>query len=226
VTEKEKKRSLPEIRFTEDRSHTLWDPYLEEGYHSRHGAVQESKHVFIRHGYRQVEGQPVRILEAGFGTGLNALLTLAECMAEGRQVEYTTVELSPLPEEVVEQLNYPDLLGLDKELFLQLHRSPWGERTWITKHFSLLKLPADLRTCTFPGAYDLVYYDAFSAAVQPELWTPELFSQIASRMVAGGILVTYAARGSVKRALRQAGLQVERLPGPPGKREMIRAVKP
>ncbi len=220
-----KKSAQPILKVTSDRSHTLWHPLYGENYHSLHGAIQESLHVFIGEGYRHTDAEPLHILEAGFGTGLNALLTLREVLQSGRHVHYTAVELHPLPPELVRQLNYPALLEMDERFFLSLHEAPWGSNKMITPGFTLLKLESDLLASSFPGMYDLVYFDAFSAAVQPELWTEEVFGRIGRHMHKGGVLVTYASRGNVRRALQRCGFTVEKVPGPPGKREMLRAVK-
>ena len=216
----------PVIIETADASHTLSVPSLGETYHSRFGAIQESLHVFIKKGFRMTEQSPLRILEVGFGTGLNALLTLTEANREQRSIHYTTIERYPLDTAIVSRLNYCQLLEeADETLFLRMHALPWNEEHRLTDNFILLKLHEDLTTCHLPGEYDLVYFDAFSAEVQPEMWSPEVFAAISKAMVSGGILVTYAAKGSVRRALQQTGFRVERLQGPPGKREMIRAVK-
>ncbi len=216
----------PVIIETADASHTLSVPSLGETYHSRHGAIQESLHVFIKNGFRVTEQSPLRILEVGFGTGLNALLTLTEADREQRSIHYTTVERYPLDTALISRLNYCQLLEeADESLFLRMHALRWNEEHRLTENFTLLKLHEDLTTCHLPGKYDLVYFDAFSAEVQPEMWSPEVFAGISEAMVSGGVLVTYAAKGSVRRALQQTGFRIERLPGPPGKREMIRAVK-
>jgi len=215
----------PVITETADGSHTLSLPGGQETYHSRYGAIQESAHVFIRNGLLVTTASPLSILEVGFGTGLNALLTLQEAARTGRRIHYTALERYPVPLEIISRLNYCDLLDVDCEWFRRMHSLPWaGKEQLLTAGFSLLKIQDDLLTCRLPGKYDLVYFDAFSAAAQPEMWTTEVFSKTGSAMTPGGILVTYAAKGSVRRALQQTGFRVERLPGPPGKREMIRAV--
>lgn len=211
---------------TADASHTLSLPAVGETYHSRYGAIRESMHVFIRNGFLATSQASLRILEVGFGTGLNALLTLVEASRQQRSVHYTALELYPLEKGLVSQLNYCRLLEeADETLFLKMHTLSWNREHRLTDNFTLLKIHADLTTCSLPGKYDLVYFDAFSAEVQPEMWSPDVFARIGRAMAAGGILVTYAARGSVRRALQQKGFRVEKLPGPPGKREMIRAVR-
>ncbi len=214
----------PVLIKTDDGSHTLSLPSAGETYHSRFGAIRESRHVFINNGLLVSEKDPLHILEIGFGTGLNALLTLQETEDTVRRIHYTALERYPVPLEIVSRLNYCNLLNIDCERFLRMHTLPWGKESSLTDRFSLLKIQDDLLTSHLPGHYDLIYFDAFSAAAQPEMWTPEIFSKIGSAMTQGAILVTYAAKGSVRRALQQTGFRVERLPGPPGKREMIRAI--
>ena len=216
----------PVIIETADASHTLSLPAVGETYHSRYGAIGESLHVFIRNGFLATSLTSLRLLEVGFGTGLNALLTMVEASRQQRNVHYTALELYPLEKRLVSRLNYCRLIEeAEEDLFLRMHDLPWNREHRLTDHFTLLKLRADLTTCQLPGDYDLVYHDAFSAEVQPEMWSADVFSRIAKAMVPGGILVTYAAKGSVRRALRQTGFRVEKLPGPPGKREMTRAVR-
>jgi tRNA U34 5-methylaminomethyl-2-thiouridine-forming methyltransferase MnmC len=162
----------------------------------------------------------IKVLEMGFGTGLNAWLTLEEAQRTGRAVEYTAVELYPVPEETAAKLVYtPD------KRFMAMHRAPWGERTEIDERFGLQKLNIDLASTVVPGSFDLVYWDAFAPDTQPELWTAEIFARIFETMSPGGILVTYSSKGDVRRALQAAGFKVEKLPGALGKRHMLRAQK-
>ena len=227
MANKNKNRAAePVLMETADSSHTLSLPSLGETYHSRFGAIQESLHVFIRNGFLTTEQDPLHILEVGFGTGLNALLTLLEARRQQRTVHYTALELYPLKRSIVTRLNYCRLLEeADESLFLKMHDLPWDREHLLTESFTLLKLHDDLTTCHLPGTYDLVYFDAFSAEVQPEMWSPEIFARTGKAMAPGGILVTYAAKGAVRRALQENGFRVEKPAGPPGKREMIRAVK-
>ncbi len=211
----------PTVEITEDGSATLRTPLGDVTYHSTRGAVGESRHVFIGNGLLQTGCDPVRILEAGFGTGLNAWLTYLEAARQGRAVEYTAVEFYPVPAEVVAQLNYTD-----DPRFTAMHAAKWDARTAISDSFNLHKVRADLAVMDFSGSFDLVYYDAFAPDTQPELWTEEIFSKIYSAMSDGGILVTYSAKGDVKRVLRSAGFIIERLPGALGKHHMLRARKP
>lgn len=216
-----------EIRKTGDGSHTLFVPELNEHYHSAFGAMQESMHVFIREGLNFFDNKKsLSILEAGFGTGLNAWLTTLQ--AGHRIIRYHGVEAYPLDKKVTGQLNYPELMAdTEKQsLFHQLHEAAWNRETQITENFFLTKTHAKLQDIDLPAAtYDLVYYDAFAPDVQPELWTQEIFEKIYMALKPGGILVTYSSKGLVKQNLRAAGFTVKRLPGPPGKKHMVRAEK-
>ncbi len=211
---------------TKDGSHTLYVPAMDEHYHSVNGARQESMHVFIEAGLRQVQISSINVLEVGFGTGLNAFLTLLEAEQSNRTVHYTSLELYPLSEEVVAHLNYGQLIAPEKaELFTKLHQAEWGKEVQITSNFYLHKINCDLCQSKFEENYDLIYFDAFAPDKQPEMWQPELFQRLFDHTRTGGILTTYCAKGVVRRAMQAAGYKVERLPGPPGKREMLRAVK-
>jgi len=218
------------IIITEDGSSSVFDKEMKEHFHSVHGALQESGHIFIRAGLHATAAtfNDLKILEVGFGTGLNALLTLADPIITSHNVKYVAVEPFPLPEEIVDELNYthnPDYAPY-RELFLSMHNQPPGIPFALSPSFIFNRLNMKLGKVMLSGSdFNLVYFDAFSPQVQPELWTPEIFSTISACMQTGGILVTYSSKGSVKRALKAAGFQVEQLPGPPGKREITRAVK-
>ena len=217
---------MPEIVLTGDGSQSLYLKELDEYYHSRHGAVTESMHVFIEAGFRSLERDPVRILEMGFGTGLNAFLTLVEADGAGRTVHYTGIEKFPLRDALISRLNYPDRYAEKyKKAFRQIHEGPWNK--WFSPFgkFHLHKIRADITERPVEDTFDLVFYDAFAPAKQPELWTPEIFTNIFEMLTNEGILTTYAVKGDVKRALVSAGFKTEKLPGPPGKREMLRARK-
>jgi tRNA U34 5-methylaminomethyl-2-thiouridine-forming methyltransferase MnmC len=213
------------IEQTADGSHTLFVPGMKEHYHSVNGAIQESMHVFIEAGLHQVHKANIRILEIGFGTGLNALLTLLEAeKREASRVEYHAVELHPLPGEVTAALNYEAMLCPERKgLFPALHAAPWDTPTGITDRFILHKIRGDSNRCPLPASLDLVYFDAFAPDKQPEMWNQEIFNALYERMAEGGILTTYCAKGSVRRMMKKAGYSVERIPGPRGKREMLRA---
>lgn len=213
---------------TKDGSHTLFVPALDEHYHSVNGAVQESMHVFIDAGLRKVATDKVQVLEVGFGTGLNAFLTLLESEKWQKQVHFTSLELYPLAEDIYGRLNYGELILPEKaDLFIKLHQVGWERSVEITPLFHLQKKKADLCQYDFGDEmYDLIYFDAFAPDKQPEMWQPELFRKLFDHTRSGGILTTYCAKGVVRRAMQAAGYTVERLQGPPGKREMLRATKP
>jgi tRNA U34 5-methylaminomethyl-2-thiouridine-forming methyltransferase MnmC len=190
--------------------------------------LQESRHVFIRQGLHNFARRSVDILEVGFGTGLNALVTLLEAPDLDLAVGYTALEAFPVGEAEWQALGYGALAGQGAEgeaIFQALHRAPWGQLCPITPEFTLHKILTDFREFSSRPAFDLVYFDAFGARVQPELWTEEVFARMYQALRPGGLLVTYAARGSVRRAMQAVGFRTERLPGPPGKREMLRAQK-
>jgi tRNA U34 5-methylaminomethyl-2-thiouridine-forming methyltransferase MnmC len=212
---------------TEDGSTTLFIPELNEHYHSIHGAVQESMHIFIREGYAQIRNFPARIFEAGFGTGLNTFLTFLESEKEGRAIHYSTIEKYPIEDHLVRLLNYPEKTDPTKEkIFHAIHGVPWDQDIRISEYFTLHKMKGDLREVQLPhSSFDLVYFDAFGPAVQPELWTEEIFRMLYKSMKEDACLVTYSVKGSVTRAMKAAGFSLEKLPGPPGKREMTRATK-
>jgi tRNA U34 5-methylaminomethyl-2-thiouridine-forming methyltransferase MnmC len=214
---------------TGDSSDTIYLEQLDEHYHSTFGAIRESMHVFIQSGFRQCRPTELKILEIGFGTGLNCYLTLLECLKSGKTARYYSLEKYPLEREVWEKLNYPAVAEpVHSEWYQLIHSSPWDIETEIHPRFRLCKLEADATGWDFkslPGI-DLVYYDAFSPAKQPELWEKGIFENLFHAMKNGSIFVTYCARGSVRRNLQSVGFRVERIPGPPGKREMLRAFKP
>lgn len=219
-------QKLNQIVNTEDGSHTIYVPELNEHYHSVHGAVQESTHIFLNNGFEACKADPVYILEIGFGTGLNALLTAIRCMSGNRKVYYTTIENHPLKVEITGSLNYFEYAGENgEEIFHLIHAVPWNQREIICENFYIEKIENDFTKIHLSGKYDLIYFDAFGPDKQPEMWTKEMFSGIASVTNKDGILVTYSAKGEVKRSLKACGFEVTLLPGPPGKRQMIRAVK-
>lgn len=216
---------------TGDGSSTIHIPEWNEQYHSKHGALQEAKHVFINTGLiPYVENHlpsKVSILEIGFGTGLNALVTREAAMSNNLVIEYTGVEAYPVEKEEVEKLNFAsDVKDPEASKFFEaIHASSWEERVAVTKTFSLTKQKKYFQEIEDLELYDLIYFDAFGARVQPELWSVSIFKKMFNALKANGVLVTYAAKGSVRRAMLEVGFGVERLPGPPGKREMLRATK-
>jgi len=217
------------ILTTEDGSHTLFVPSLDEHYHSVNGAIQESMHVFIRSGLEAVDKREIRILEIGFGTGLNALLTLRHAeQTPGSLIHYHTIERYPIPEEVIQQLNYGALLSpaeKGKEWFDRIHQADWERTVEISGHFKLCKIEGDSTTCPFPSDIDLIFFDAFAPDKQPEMWEPEIFEKLYQIASPNAILVTYCAKGEVRRRMQAAGFIMERLPGPPGKRHILRGYK-
>lgn len=215
-----------ELQLTADGSHTLFIPEMDEHYHSVNGAVQESRHVFIESGLHHQEKKEVKIFEIGFGTGLNALLTLLDAEKMGRRIYYYSVEFYPLPATLIQTLNYGKQICPEKEgLFLALHEAAWGVPVRVADHFTLHKIQGDSNKLEIPEEIDLVYFDAFAPEKQPEMWNQPIFDTLYASMAKGGVLVTYCAKGVVRRMMQEAGYSVERIPGPPGKREMLRAVK-
>lgn len=216
-----------ELIVTEDGSHTLRNTDLQETYHSIHGAVQESRHVFIKNGfdYFLESGKTeISILEVGFGTGLNAWLTLQRSIKTSTKVFYTALELFPLPESIWSKLNYagPE----NDELFNQLHQDNWNTPFQVVPDFELQKIKMSIQEVALQNeAYDMIYFDAFAPDKQPEMWDISVIQKVSAALKPGGIFVTYSAKGQVKRDLKSTGLLVESLQGPPGKREMIRAIK-
>lgn len=218
---------LRKIIKTADGSHTIRIEQWDEQYHSKHGAISESYHVFIEHGLRCVKKENIAILEMGFGTGLNALISLIEAQAMSLQVEYTAVEAYPVPQKEWQMLNYAEQLNAPEydEHFQLMHKSPWENTVQISENFSLTKLKEDMALVKKEEEFNLIYFDAFGYRVQPELWDLEVFRNMYHSLKDGGILVTYAAKGVVRRNMQAVGFDVERLPGPPGKREMLRGRK-
>ncbi len=215
------------IIITGDGSHSLLNEALDETYHSRHGAIQESMHVFIEQGFNYLlnkeNTKTISILEVGFGTGLNALLTLSESIKKQSAVAYTSLETYPLGREVWENFNYPD----PNHLLKKLHDAEWQKWENISPHFNLLKLERSLQLVELePKQFDLIYFDAFAPNKQPEMWELPMLDKVTEALKAGGVFITYCAKGQLKRDLKSLGLMVESLPGPPGKREMVRALKP
>jgi len=212
---------------TADGSKTIHLEAWNEQYHSKHGAIQEAYHVFVDHGLSAIKKNHISILEIGFGTGLNALITLLEANTRGLQIDYTGVEKYPIIATELDRLNYISELKAEEynDHFKLMHNSSWEGETEITSYFRLCKRQKDFKEIKEVDLYDLIYFDAFGARVQPELWTEEIFQIMFNSLKKNGILVTYAAKGSVRRAMLAVGFQVERLPGPPGKREMLRATR-
>jgi tRNA U34 5-methylaminomethyl-2-thiouridine-forming methyltransferase MnmC len=217
-----------EIIITADGSHTVAIPDLNVTYHSRRGAIQESVHVFIEAGLRYLLDQSttpsINLFEMGFGTGLNAFLTAIEAQKQQRKIQYTAVEPYPVSLKEARALNYFQRLQ-NHPLFIDLHTCSWNEDVMINDFFTLKKVETNLKNFSSNQTFDLIYYDAFAPAAQPELWTVEVFQKLFGLLAPHGALVTYCAKGDVRRAMIAAGFTVTKLPGPKGKREMLRAEK-
>lgn len=213
---------------TRDGSHTISIPEMNVTYHSIHGAIRESRHVFIEAGLHylinQSTNQPISLFEMGFGTGLNAFLTAIESEKLRKQIHYTTIDQFPLSIAETNSLNYTAILS-DKDLFQKIQDSNWEEDVMLSDFFTLRKEENNLINYSTNQPFNLIYYDAFAPSAQPELWTKEVFEKMHHLLKPNGIVVTYCSKGDVRRAMIAAGFEVKKLTGPPGKREMLRAVK-
>lgn len=217
----------PQIISSEDGSPTLFVAELHEHYHSIHGAYSESMHVYIQSALHEKmkEQSEISVFEMGFGTGLNALLTLLEAESHKLKVKYTCIEKYPLPEEIYQNLSYTSLKEKENtdEIFQALHRCSWNETHHFGNTFELTKYQGDLCDFILPEIFfDVIYYDAFAPDKQPDLWTSAIFEKLAGHCHAGAILSTYCCKGDVRRAMKSAGFQVNKIPGPVGKREISR----
>jgi tRNA U34 5-methylaminomethyl-2-thiouridine-forming methyltransferase MnmC len=217
---------------TADGSKTIQIEDWNEQYHSVHGAIQEANHVYIKHGllffYSEIldsKKSEINILEIGFGTGLNALLTQLKAEELSQPINYSGVEAFPITLEELKQLNYASELNVSQEKLTKLHSCSWEELHQVSEVFKLTKLQQFFKDISAKNQFDVIYFDAFGARVQPELWTEEIFKIMHSALKLNGVLTTYAAIGSVRRTLIALGFEVERLEGPPGKRHMLRAIK-
>lgn len=216
-----------EIITTSDGSTTIHLPDWDENYHSKHGAIQEAKHVFIENGLSLFKDKSIAVLEIGFGTGLNAFITFLESKRLNIAADYVGVEAYPVSAAEILSMNYVHELNAttDSQIFQQMHASNWEEKTAISDTFFLTKRKQFFHEINDVAQFDLIYFDAFGYRVQPELWSTEIFQKMYNALKPNGVLVTYAARGVVKRSMIEVGFTVEKLPGPPGKREMFRATK-
>lgn len=213
---------------TSDGSVTIYLPQWNESYHSKHGAIQEAYHVFIKNGLDFFsDKRELSILEIGFGTGLNALITFLESQKRKQKINYTAVEYYPISQELYSRLNYPELLQAEssQETFLEFHRCGWGKEHSFSDFFSLEKLRFRFEEIDLENRFDLIYFDAFGFRVQPELWSAEIFKKMFTALKKQGILTTYAARGVITRNMKEAGFSVRKTSGPVGKREMTIASK-
>ena len=220
-----------EIKTTSDGSKTLYISELNENYHSHHGALQEARHVFIDNGLKTVQNYEINILELGFGTGLNVLVTIDEFLKTDKNhvIYYSTIEKYPVNECEVTELSYDSFFDepIIKKYYRKLHECEWNKTTELFPNFFFTKYHRDffdLKEIELPKI-NLVYYDCFGARVQPDLWEKPLFEMVADKMEMGGLLTTYSSKGSVRRILEELNFKVEKKTGPPGKREMINAIK-
>lgn len=224
-------RLIKNIIKTSDGSTTIFLPEIQETYHSRHGAIQEANHVFIKTGLKYIidnqQKKSLNILEIGFGTGLNCFMTLLENEKLNIKIDYVGMEAFPITTEEVLPLNYVKELKAHKfeHIFEEIHQLSWNQKHALSSVFSLSKRLEKFENITDSNQFDIIYFDAFGARVQPELWTEIIFEKMYKALKKSGILVTYSAKGSVRRAMQAVGFQTERLQGPPGKREMLRATK-
>ena len=215
---------------TSDGSKTIQIEGWNEQYHSIHGALQEAKHVYINAGLKTfLERQPkqnaLTVLEIGFGTGLNALLTALESLNISQEICYHGIEAYPVEAEELQALGYHTLIGSDPSIFQDIHNCSWHETHKILPHFSIVKRQAFFSDIAEVNEFDVIYFDAFGPRVQPNLWIESIFKKMYEALRPNGLLVTYCAKGSVRRCMQAVGFEVQRLPGPPGKREMLRAIK-
>jgi len=214
----------PQIQFTADGSHTLYIPEMEEHYHSVNGAVQESLHVYIEAGLNQCKKKTINVLEFGFGTGLNAFLTIIEAEKRKLKVNYTSVEKYPLPASVTNQLNYTkEFPEKFQTCFEKIHACEWDIFIKISDNFRIKKLQTDFFDFQFENSYDVIFYDAFAPDKQPDVWSQDIFNKIFEYSNPESILTTYCAKGNIRRMMQMAGFSMERIPGASGKREMLRA---
>lgn len=214
---------------TNDGSHSVFSETYGVSYHSRYGAVTESAHVFIAAGlrYKAVVQREIAILETGFGTGLNAFMSWLEAERRNLQLLYVGLETAPITTEEAQVLNYAELLGVPERSgdFQALHQYTWGMEHTLSEQFQFRKEKIAIEAFEATDTFDVIYFDAFAPQAQPELWTAEVFARMYQALRTDGVLVTYCAQGAFKRTLKQVGFHVERLQGPPGKREMTRATR-
>lgn len=213
---------------TEDGSHSIFSKEYGVSYHSKHGAKTETQTVFIDAGlkYKSATSKNISILEIGFGTGLNAIMTLQEAIADELTIDYTTLEAYPLLEQEIAELNYGKILGTEMEAyFKRMHQLTWEQKHQLIYNFSILKQNRKFEEIDFKNQFDVIYFDAFAPTSQPELWEEPLLQKMYDALKPSGVLTTYCAKGVVKRTLKKVGFEIEALPGPPGKREMTRAIK-
>ncbi len=219
---------MNEVVLTSDDSSSIYSSRFDALYHSKHGAIQESQHVFIKSGLQEFihsrKTQELNVLEIGFGTGLNALLTWIEAESRNINISYTGLEAYPITDDLFHKLNYSSILDCENE-FNSIHSSPWNELYTIGRSFTLFKKKCLFQEFEDEKRFDVIYFDAFAPNTQKELWNLDMMKKMYSLSQNGSILVTYCAKGVVRRTMQEAGFEVSRIPGPPGKREMLRAIR-
>ena len=210
---------------TYDGSNSLKNLIINDSYHSKYGAINESKHIFINNGLKRISKKKIRVLEIGFGTGLNALLTQLYCDKKEQNIIYHTIDNLPLKKDTYSSLNYCDQLKIDKDIFLKIHNSLWENEIELSNFFVLKKINCDFTKKLFNEKYDLIYFDAFSPSKQPEMWVLDNFKKLYNCLNRNGVLITYSSKGDVKRTIKEVGFNVFSVEGPTGKREITLACK-
>ena len=214
-----------ELVNTYDGSNSLKNLIINDSYHSKYGAINESKHIFINNGLKRISKKKIRVLEIGFGTGLNALLTQLYCDKKEQNIIYHTIDNLPLKKDTYSSLNYCDQLKIDKDIFLKIHNSLWENEIELSNFFVLKKINCDFTKKLFNEKYDLIYFDAFSPSKQPEMWVLDNFKKLYNCLNRNGVLITYSSKGDVKRTIKEVGFNVFSVKGPTGKREITLACK-
>ena len=214
-----------ELVNTYDGSNSLKNLIINDSYHSKYGAINESKHIFINNGLKRISKKKIRVLEIGFGTGLNALLTQLYCDKKEQNIIYHTIDNLPLKKDTYSSLNYCDQLKIDKDIFLKIHNSLWENEIELSNFFVLKKINCDFTKKLFNEKYDLIYFDAFSPSKQPEMWVLDNFKKLYNCLNRNGVLITYSSKGDVKRIIKEVGFNVFSIAGPTGKREITLACK-
>ena len=214
-----------ELVNTYDGSNSLKNLIINDSYHSKYGAINESKHIFINNGLKRISKKKIRVLEIGFGTGLNALLTQLYCDKKEQNIIYHTIDNLPLKKDTYSSLNYCDQLKIDKDIFLKIHNSLWENEIKLSNFFVLKKINCDFTKKLFNEKYDLIYFDAFSPSKQPEMWVLDNFKKLYNCLNRNGVLITYSSKGDVKRTIKEVGFNVFSVEGPTGKREITLACK-
>ena len=214
-----------ELVNTYDGSNSLKNLIINDSYHSKYGAINESKHIFINNGLKRISKKKIRVLEIGFGTGLNALLTQLYCDKKEQNIIYHTIDNLPLKKDTYSSLNYCDQLKIDKDIFLKIHNSLWENEIELSNFFVLKKINCDFTKKLFNEKYDLIYFDAFSPSKQPEMWVLDNFKKLYNCLNRNGVLITYSSKGDVKRTIKEVGFNVFSVEGPTGKREITLACK-